>query len=291
MEKPKKLMFNKAVTASPFVKWVGGKRQLLDDLIHRLPKTFTNYFEPFIGGGALFWHLHDAEVAKIHRPCIGDFNEELINAYRVIKEEPLALIACLGQFVNTKEFYYEVRAWDRCASYMQRPAVQRAARFIYLNKTGFNGLYRVNKNNQHNVPFGRYKNPKILDQENILACSAILQYTDIYQGDFESILSRVARGDFVYLDPPYIPLNATSNFTNYTSGGFDMGMQQRLKEFCDTLTERGVKFMLSNSSAPLVYELYSNYHIDKVFAGRTINANATGRGKVVELIVRNYTSA
>lgn len=284
-------MLKRATGAAPFVKWVGGKRQLLDDLTQRLPKKFSRYFEPFIGGGALFWHLHATESAQAHRPCVGDFNEELVNAYRIIKEQPLELISCLEQFVNTEEFYYEVRAWDRCDSYAQRSAVQKAARFIYLNKTGFNGLYRVNRNNQNNVPFGRYKNPKIVDEENILACSKVLHHTDIYQGDFESILDKVAQGDFVYLDPPYVPLNATSNFTGYTSGGFDIEMQKRLKEFCDTLTEREVKFMLSNSSAPMVYELYSNYHIDEVFAGRAINADATGRGNVVELIVRNYTSS
>lgn len=281
-------MLNEDIKARPFVKWVGGKRQLLDDLVQRLPKTFSGYFEPFVGGGALFWHLHDADVARSSQPCIGDFNEELINTYQVIKEKPSALIDHLKQFVNTKESYYEVRAWDRSPSYAQRSPVQKAARFIYLNKTGFNGLYRVNKNNQNNVPFGRYKNPNIVDQENILACSKILQHTDIYQGDFETISKKVSEGDFVYLDPPYVPLNATSNFTGYTSGGFDSGMQKRLKRFCDFLDAQGVKFMLSNSSAPMVYELYSDYQVDEVFAGRAINATASGRGKIVELIVRNY---
>jgi len=288
MKNLKILMSRKDIKAKPFVKWVGGKRQLLGDLIQRLPEKFAGYFEPFIGGGALFWHLYNAETTRKHQPCIGDFNEELINAYQVIKAKPLELISCLEKLINAEEFYYEVRAWDRCSSYRQRSPIQKAARFIYLNKTGFNGLYRVNRNNQNNVPFGRYNNPKIVDKENILACSNILQHTDIYQGDFETISNRVAEGDFVYLDPPYVPLNATSNFTGYTSSGFDMEMQKRLKEFCDFLTERHVKFMLSNSSAPLVYELYSNYHIDEVFAGRVINADASGRGKVIELIVRNY---
>src|SRR5699024_4762605 len=219
---------SRAVTkARPFVKWVGGKRQLLDDLIQRLPETFAGYFEPFIGGGALFWHLYNAEATGDHQPGIGDFNEELINAYKVIKETPLELISCLEQFVNTEEFYYEVRAWDRCNTYAQRSSIQKAARFIYLNKTGFNGLYRVNRKNQNNVPFGRYKNPKIVDKENILACSKTLQKADIYQGDFETLSTKVTEGDFVYLDPPYVPLTATSSFTGYTSDGFDLAMQKR----------------------------------------------------------------
>jgi len=281
-------MLKEATKAKPFVKWVGGKRQLLDELIQRLPTEFSGYFEPFVGGGALFWSLHSNTAVQDYRPCIGDFNEELINAYQIIKKNPLELVAQLEQFVNTEEFYYEVRAWDRCNTYAQRSAVQKAARFIYLNKTGFNGLYRVNRKNQNNVPFGRYKNPKIVDKENILACSTVLQRTDIYQGDFETLSTKVSEGDFVYLDPPYVPLTATSSFTGYTSDGFDLAMQKRLKKFCDLLTRQNVKFMLSNSSAPLVYELYADYQIDEVFAGRAINADASGRGKVLELIVRNY---
>lgn len=281
-------MRTKNIQPKPFVKWVGGKRQLLDELVQRLPETITGYFEPFIGGGALFWHLHQNSSGLNYRPCIGDFNEELINVYRVIKERPQELINQLGRFINTEDFYYQVRAWDRCASYKQRSPVEKAARFIYLNKTGFNGLYRVNRKNQYNVPFGRYINPNIVDEGTILACSHVLQHTEIYVGDFEEILPRVAAGDFVYLDPPYVPINTTSSFTNYTSEGFDAQMQQRLKAFCDELSEKGVRFMLSNSSAPFVYELYSAYMIDEVFASRAINADGAGRGKVVELIVRNY---
>src|SRR5690625_890460 len=198
------------------------------------------------------------------RPCIGDFNPELINAYQVVKERPAELIEQLACFRNEEAFYYEVRGWDRCHTYSQRSAIERAARFIFLNKTGSNGLYRVNSNNQHNVPFGHYKNPRIIDRQTLLACSKVLQNTDLYHGDFELITARVKAGDFVYLDPPYVPLSATSSFTAYTSSGFDMDMQYRLKNFCDILHQNEVKFMLSNSSAALVYELYENYHIDKV---------------------------
>jgi len=281
-------MLKNSTQPKPFVKWAGGKRQLLHELIKRLPGKITGYFEPFIGGGALFWALHQQVSAFAYQPCIGDFNEELINAYQVIKEKPLVLIEQLKHFINTEDFYYKVRAWDRCESYAQRSSVEKAARFIFLNKTGFNGLYRVNRSNQNNVPFGWYKNPTIVDKKNILACSKLLQHTDIYQGDFEAIASKVKAGNFVYLDPPYIPLTATSDFTAYTSDGFDLTMQQRLKEFCDYLTQKRVNFMLSNSSSPLVYKLYEHYHIDEVLAQRAINADGERRGKVVELIIKNY---
>lgn len=281
-------MSSEVVRAKPFVKWVGGKRQLLRELQQRIPAQFTGYFEPFVGGGALFWHLHHDPERFTYTPWIGDFNEELINTYRVIRDQPVPLIEQLKHFRNDKKFYYEVRAWDRCTSYAARSPIERAARFIYLNKTGFNGLYRVNQKNQHNVPFGRYKNPKIVDAENLLACSRVLQHVHVYQGDFTRILAKVSKGDFVYLDPPYVPLNTTSNFTGYTSLGFDLQMQYRLRDFCNQLTKQGVLFMLSHSSAELVYDLYADYYIDEVAAARVINSNGAGRGKVTELIIRNY---
>lgn len=281
-------MLNQTIAPQPFIKWVGGKRQLLAELSSRLPPSFNGYFEPFVGGGALFWYLHARLKGLDYTPCIGDFNEELINTYQMVKKQPHQLIDCLKQFKNTEQFYYQVRSWDRCPSYEQRTDVERAARFIFLNKTGFNGLYRVNQNNQNNVPYGHYKNPTIFEVDNLLACSQLLQHTTIYQGEFDGILAKVQKGDLVYLDPPYVPINATSSFTGYTSTGFDLSMQYRLRDFCHQLNEMGVHFMLSNSAAALVYELYSAYHIDEVLAGRAINADGAGRGKITELIIRNY---
>lgn len=277
------------VQPKPFVKWVGGKRQLLPELVARLPQQFGAYFEPFVGGGALFWLLQYQRALQVDfQTYISDFNSELINAYQVVRDQPTELIACLESFENNEEFYYRVRAWDRCPSFSQRTALQRAARFIFLNKTGFNGLYRVNKNNQYNVPFGYYKAPNIIDAENILACAQALKRTHISWGDFADIGEQLQPGDFVYLDPPYIPLTATSNFTAYTDSGFDLQMQYRLRSFCQQITERGVHFMQSNSSAPLVYELYKEFIIDEVEATRVINSDGRGRGRITELIIRNY---
>ncbi|HLR81968.1 MAG TPA: DNA adenine methylase [Paenalcaligenes sp.] len=274
----------------PFVKWVGGKRQLLAELWARLPDQFGAYYEPFVGGGALFWRLqHQRAQQSQLKACINDFNQELINTYKIVRDYPSELINCLAEFRNDEDFYYQVRAWDRCISFSQRSAVQRAARFIYLNKTGFNGLYRVNKNNQHNVPFGYYKAPNITDTENIFACAKALQNARISWGDFAEISPLLQPGDLVYLDPPYIPLSASSNFTGYTQSGFDLQMQYRLRDFCRKLNARGVYFMQSNSSAELVFQLYKEFNICQVQATRAINANGRGRGPVTELIIRNYT--
>jgi len=266
----------------PIVKWVGGKRQLMFELLKNRPKSYNRYFEPFIGGGALFFELQPENA------YISDMNDELINLYSVVRDNVYELISDLNKHEVSKEYFLEIRNLDRTDEYKNLSNVQRASRFIYLNRTCFNGLYRVNSQGQFNVPFGNYKNPRIVDENNLLNCSELLKNTEIKCADFSEILTKVKKGDFVYFDPPYVPLNETSSFTSYTKDGFDMDMQFKLREVCDELDSMGVMFMLSNSDTKFVNELYSNYQIKKVFASRAVNANAEGRGKITEVLVRNY---
>ena len=266
----------------PVIKWVGGKRQLINELKSFLPKKYNRYFEPFIGGGALFFSL------KHKNSFISDYNHELTNLYTIIKEKPLELIKDLNRHKNDEDYYYNIRALDRDeAKYKKLSNVKKASRFIYMNKTGFNGLYRVNQKGQHNVPFGKYKNPSWLDEENILECSKLLSHTEIQTGDFEIIKEHIQKGDFVYFDPPYVPLNNTS-FTSYTNQGFDTEMQERLKNLCDYIDSIGAYFMLSNSYTDYILDLYKNYEIKTVMANRAVNCKATGRGKIKEVVVINY---
>ena len=266
----------------PIVKWVGGKRQLMFELIKNMPKSYNRYFEPFIGGGALFFELQPEQA------YISDMNEELINLYSVVRDNVDELIKDLSKHEVSKEYFLEIRNIDRTEQYTELSDVERASRFIYLNRTCFNGMYRVNSQGQFNVPFGHYKNPRIIDENNLLNCSELLKKTEIKCADFSEILTKVKKGDLVYFDPPYVPLNETSSFTSYTKDGFDINMQFKLRDVCDELDNKGVKFMLSNSDTKLVNELYVNYEIKKVFASRQINANADGRGKITEVLVRNY---
>lgn len=266
----------------PIVKWVGGKRQLMFELIKNMPKSYNRYFEPFIGGGALFFELQPEQA------YISDMNEELINLYSVVRNNVYELIKDLSKHEVSKEYFLEIRNIDRTEQYTELSDVERASRFIYLNRTCFNGMYRVNSQGQFNVPFGHYKNPRIIDENNLLNCSELLKKTEIKCADFSEILTKVKKGDLVYFDPPYVPLNETSSFTSYTKDGFDINMQFKLRDVCDELDNKGVKFMLSNSDTKLVNELYVNYEIKKVFASRQINANADGRGKITEVLVRNY---
>lgn len=266
----------------PIVKWVGGKRQLMFELLKDMPKSYNRYFEPFIGGGALFFELQPEQA------YISDMNEELINLYSVVRDNVYELIDDLSKHEVSKEYFLEIRNIDRTEKYAEFSNVERASRFIYLNRTCFNGMYRVNSQGQFNVPFGHYKNPRIIDENNLLNCSELLKKTEIKCADFSEILTKVKKGDFVYFDPPYVPLNETSSFTSYTKDGFDIDMQFKLRDVCDELDSLGVKFMLSNSDTKLVNELYANYEIKKVFASRQINANADGRGKITEVLVRNY---
>jgi len=267
----------------PVIKWVGGKRQLISEIKKNMPLEYNRYFEPFIGGGALFFELKEKDS------FINDYNPELTNLYEIIKTKPHELIKDLKKHSNSEEYYYALRALDReSESYKKISKVKKASRFIFLNKTGYNGLYRVNKKGQNNVPYGRYVNPTIFEEENILACSRHLQSTTITTGDFENIKEHIKEGDFIYFDPPYVPLNATSNFTGYTDKGFDEDMQFRLKELCDYIDKRGAYFLLSNSYTDFILDLYQDYEIVTVEANRALNCKGDSRGKIKEVLVKNY---
>ena len=270
----------------PFTKWTGGKRQLLGELRSYMPETYGRYFEPFVGGGALFFDLAPEQAV------INDFNEELINAYRQIKNNPAELINLLIKHKenNSKDYYLELRSADRDGRISRMTGVERAARILYMLRVDFNGLYRVNSKNQFNVPYGRYKNPKIVDVDLLYQISEYLNENDIeiLQTDFAEAVKDAQTGDFVYFDPPYIPLNETSSFTSYTHEGFSYEEQVRLRDTFKELTERGVYAMLSNSSSPLVEELYKDFNIYFVEAQRTNGAKSSSRGKISEIIVTNY---
>ena len=267
----------------PPVKWVGGKRQLLSQLTPLLPTHFRHYYEPFFGGGALFFFL------KPNIATLTDLNPELINLYMVIKNKPNELIASLGQHINEHDYYYQIRAMDRDeAIFVNLSDVERASRFMFMNRTGYNGLWRVNSKGQNNVPFGRYINPTILDADNLMNCSNALKHAKIECTDFYSIKKNIKAQDFIYFDPPYHPVNMTSSFTSYTKAGFGEDMQFKLKELCDYITQKGAYFMLSNSYTPLMLDLYKDYKAVPVEANRAINCKASGRGKIKELLIRNY---
>jgi DNA adenine methylase len=267
----------------PFLKWVGGKTQLLPELAKRIPSNFSRYFEPFIGGGALFFHLLPEKAVLI------DINKELTNTYKVIKEQIEELIADCQQHIYDKDYYYQIRNIDRTEEYKSWSDVKRASRLIYLNKTCFNGLYRVNSKGEFNTPMGRYKNPKIVDETNLRACSQALQKTEIITSSFLEVEERINPNDFVYFDPPYAPLTVTSNFTGYSQDGFDREMQVSLRDLCDRLNAKNIQFMVSNSNAPLILDLYSNYKIEFVYANRAINSKGNKRGKIIEVIITNYS--
>ncbi|HEX0540809.1 TPA: DNA adenine methylase [Streptococcus pneumoniae] len=276
----------KKVTLQPFTKWTGGKRQLLPVIRELIPKTYNRYFEPFVGGGALFFDLAPKDAV------INDFNAELINCYQQIKDNPQELIEILKvhQEYNSKEYYLDLRSADRDERIDMMSEVQRAARILYMLRVNFNGLYRVNSKNQFNVPYGRYKNPKIVDEELISAISVYINNNqlEIKVGDFEKAIVDVRTGDFVYFDPPYIPLSDTSAFTSYTHEGFSFADQVRLRDAFKRLSDTGAYVMLSNSSSALVEELYKDFNIHYVEATRTNGAKSSSRGKISEIIVTNY---
>ena len=281
-----KLLLKSQSTLQPFTKWTGGKRQLLSVIKSLMPDQYNNYFEPFVGGGALFFDLAQKNAH------INDFNSELINCYQQIKKNPQILIELLAkhQENNSKEYYLDLRSADRDSRIDKMTDVERAARIMYMLRVDFNGLYRVNSKNQFNVPYGRYKNPKIVDGELLLSISKYLNDNDIHilNKDFEEAVEDVRVGDFVYFDPPYIPLSETSAFTSYTHEGFSYEDQVRLRDTFMKLDEKGAYVMLSNSSSPIVEELYKDFYIHKVEATRTNGAKSSSRGKISEIIVTNY---
>lgn len=276
-------MKNKLV--APVVKWVGGKRQLLSEIEPLFPKRYTTYCEPFVGGGAVLFSKQPRHAV------VNDLNKDLITTYLVIRDDVRTLIELLKQYENTADYFYKVRDLDRDKEqYSQLSSVEKAARLLYLNKTCYNGLFRVNSSGEFNSPFGNYKNPNIVNEPVLLAVNKYFCNNDIafYSEDFASTLKRIKRGAFVYLDPPYDPVSDTSSFTGYNKGGFDRKEQIRLKNCCDELSANGIKFMLSNSSTDFIKELYNNYNITIVNANRAINSNGQKRGKVEEVIIRNY---
>lgn len=273
----------------PFVKWVGGKRGLLSQITPLLPKEFNNYFEPFIGGGALFFELQKQGKLDGKKVYLFDINSELINTYNVVKNSPKQLISKLDDFKekHSKEFYYDVRAWDREKNFLELDEITRATRFIYLNKTCFNGLYRVNRKNQNNVPMGSYENPKICDIDTIYSASYALQNVTILNISYKEVLKYTSKDDLIYFDPPYYPLTATSSFTSYSESEFLQKEQEELFEvFCE-LDKKGCLVVHSNSDTEFINELYRNYNIDKIQANRFINSKSSGRGKISEVLVRN----
>lgn len=272
----------------PFVKWVGGKRQLLKQF--RLlglypPETFdaevAKYFEPFLGGGAVFFDLMPDKA------YLSDLNEELVTTYNVIKSDVEKLITSLQKHKNDKEYFLNIRAQDpKSLSY-----IDVASRFIYLNRTCFNGMYRVNSKGGFNVPYGKYNNPLICDSENLLRVSRALQQVEIKHQDYKETLKNAKKGDFIYLDPPYHPVSSTSSFTSYTKESFLEKEQLELRDTYAKLHKRGCFVMLSNSDTPFINEAYSKIKgvkISKVQAGRAINSVGSKRGKVSEVLVTNY---
>lgn len=273
----------------PFVKWVGGKRGLLSQILPLIPKEFNNYFEPFVGGGALFFELYSLGLLKDKKVYLFDINAELINAYNVVKNSPSELIKNLRELKekHTKEFYYEIRAWDRDESFSQRNEIERASRFIYLNKTCFNGLYRVNSKGYHNVPIGHYKNPNICDELVIYAASEALQKTTILNASYKDVILHVKKNDFVYFDPPYYPLTPTSSFTSYSEFNFLDKEQIELFEVFKKLDKKDIFVVHSNSDTDFIKNLYGEFHIEEIMANRFINSKSSGRGKISEVLIKN----
>jgi DNA adenine methylase len=271
---------------SPFVKWVGGKRQIMDSIANFLPTNIKNYTyaEPFIGGGAVLFYLQPKNA------IINDYNSELINVYNVVKENLDELIIDLKKHKNEADYFYEIRKLDRSIDFEEIDKVQRASRLLYLNKTCYNGLYRVNNAGEFNSPFGRYKNPNIVNEPVLKAVSLYLNSNNIqiFNIDYEEILKNLDKKSFVYLDPPYHPISESSNFTGYVQGGWNIFDQARLREACDELTSREIKFLLSNSASSFIKDLYKNYKITTVKANRSINADAEKRGEIDEVLIRNY---
>lgn len=271
--------------ASPFLKWVGGKGRLLSQLLPLLPPGVARmrHVEPFAGGAAMFF------ARAPERALLADFNPSLVNVYLCVRDEVEQVIGALEglSLAHAAGSYYGVR--DRYNADPSLPRAERAAMFIYLNKTCFNGLHRVNGKGQFNVPEGRYKNPRILDEEGLRAASRALRGVEIRHAGFEELLDSARPGDFIYLDPPYEPVSETASFTSYTvGGGFSRADQTRLRDVVVALDRRGARIMLSNSDVPFIRELYSQFRIDQVLAPRAINSDARRRGAVSEVVVRNY---
>jgi DNA adenine methylase len=276
--------FSESQQPKPFLKWAGGKRQLLPVIKEYLPPQIKGYYEPFIGAGALLFELQPRQAV------ISDLNRDLITCYRVLKKNPQALLEQLREHRNDKDYFYTVRALDRHPEYDQFCEIQRAARMIYLNKTCFNGLFRVNRKGQFNAPFGNYRNPNFINEEGLMAVHKYINRSglQVLHTDFEEAVQTARRGDFVYFDPPYDPVSDTASFTSYQSGGFGRLEQYRLMCVVTELTRRGCRVMLSNSSTEYIRSLYKDFKIVRVAAHRMINSVGSGRGKIDEFLITNY---
>ena len=273
--------------ALPFLKWVGGKAQLLAQFDEFFPTDITRYFEPFVGGGAVFFHLKHRFPQM--RAFLRDINPELINAYLVVRDLPQELMRRLDEHsarfrANREIYFYEVRAQHMLP---QCEVVERAARMIFLNKTCFNGLWRVNARGEFNVPIGSHNNPALYDEENILAASRALEGVHLAVQDFRVTIGETRRGDFAYIDPPYVPVSLTARFTSYAKEDFGVEEQNELHAVCASASARGVRLMLSNSDVPFIRRLYRDFHIQTVQARRAINCDGSKRGEVNEVVVTN----
>ncbi|MDR2459474.1 MAG: DNA adenine methylase [Deltaproteobacteria bacterium] len=289
---PTKAALKKDPLVKPYLKWAGGKRQLLDEITKHLPEGFETlrYYEPFVGAGALFFHCQP------HQAVINDNNEQLILTYKTIRSDVDQLIRTLRkhQKNNSEEYYYKLRGQDRDSiKFAEMPDVQKSARLIYLNKTCYNGLYRVNSKGLFNVPYGKYTNPSICDEAVLQAIHRYLNQEnvniDILTGDFEDAVEKAGKGSFIYFDPPYHSPDKT-NFTGYLAGGFGEDKQSRLRDVFVARSKKGAKCLLSNSDTPFIRSLYSDdgFEIIEVKAKRFINSDSTGRGEVGEVLVKSW---
>ena len=269
--------------ARPFLKWAGGKRAIVPRLLELLPPVIETYYEPFLGGGALFFALV-ARGVRFEKAVLADQNEELVNCYQVVRDDVKRVIAALRKHENTEHHYYRVREADPSSL---GPAEQ-AARLIFLNRTGYNGLYRVNSKGRFNVPFGRYKKPRLDDAERLETASRALKKARIDHRDFEKTVKNAGDRDFVYFDPPYVPLSLTANFTAYGQAGFAMDEQQRLADLLRRLGRANVPALLSNSDCAATRTLYAGLDLGVVSVRRAINSVASGRGPVAEVLVRSF---
>lgn len=278
-----------SIAPKPFLKWAGGKTQLLSQIAPHFPAAFNRYGEPFTGSAAVYWRLYslrEQKQASLASARLADSNTELINCYQVVRDDVSGLIEQLTHHrqQHHKDYYYHIRAQQVA----DLPPVDRAARFIYLNKTCYNGLYRVNRAGQFNVPMGRYQNPAIFDTAALHSASRALQGVAIVQADFRELLDWAQSGDFIYFDPPYAPLSPTASFTSYTPHPFGQREQQELAAVYHELDRRGCLLMLSNSWTPTILDLYGDFHCLELKASRAINSKADKRGQVSEVLVMNY---
>ncbi|MFN3927113.1 MAG: DNA adenine methylase [Pseudanabaenaceae cyanobacterium] len=273
----------------PFLKWAGGKTQLIPQLAQLFPQNFTRYCEPFVGSGAVYWYVYSLQLQQkinLTQVRLTDNNPELINTYIVVRDSLSTLIELLETHKqnHSNYYYYYIRSLEPS----KLSPLERAARFIYLNKTCFNGLYRVNRSGKFNVPMGSYKNPSIFEADNLRAVSQALQKVDIELSSFTSVLDWAQKDDFIYFDPPYAPVSPTSNFTSYTANNFGETEQKQLAKVFLQLHARGCKLMLSNSWVDFILNLYKDFHCIEVKASRAINSDPTKRGQISEVVVINY---